>query len=71
MSGSLSGSTLPHETASPGVAPESYPALAHEVAHHVKSTVGITTEVHVLEPGRVPRSEGKAVRVRDLRPKGS
>ena len=56
--------------AAPGVPREAYPALAHEVAHHVKSTVGITTDVRVLDPGEVPRSEGKAVRVRDLRPKG-
>jgi phenylacetate-CoA ligase len=31
--------------------------------------VGITTEVKVQAPGTVPRSQGKAVRVRDLRPK--
>ncbi len=54
----------------PGVAREAYDALAREVAHHVKSTVGITTDVRVLDPGEVPRSEGKAVRVRDLRAKG-
>jgi phenylacetate-CoA ligase len=36
----------------------------------VKSLVGITVEVRVRHPGDVPRSQGKAVRVRDMRPKG-
>jgi phenylacetate-CoA ligase len=40
---------------------------AQEVVHHVKSLIGVTCEVHVKSPGEVPRSEGKAVRVRDLR----
>jgi phenylacetate-CoA ligase len=55
--------------AQPGVATEDFPHLAREVAHHVKVHVGISTRVRVLEPGQVVRSQGKAVRVRDLRPK--
>jgi phenylacetate-CoA ligase len=35
----------------------------------VKSGVGITCEVAVKQPGEIPRSQGKAVRVKDLRPK--
>jgi len=31
--------------------------------------IGVTCRVVVLRPGLVPRSEGKAVRVRDLREK--
>jgi phenylacetate-CoA ligase len=31
--------------------------------------VGISTDVVVKQPGEIPRSQGKAVRVRDLRPK--
>jgi len=54
----------------PGVPAETFAAVAHDVAHHVKSMVGITTDVIIKEPGTVPRSQGKAVRVRDLRPKG-
>ena len=50
---------------------EGYPALAHDVAHHIKSLVGVTAEILVKAPGEVPRSQGKAVRVRDLRPKGA
>jgi len=66
--------TLDHVTieveAQAGVAPQSYPAIARDVAHQVKSRVGITTQVIVMRPGEIPRSQGKAVRVRDLRPKG-
>jgi phenylacetate-CoA ligase len=39
------------------------------VKHHVKSMVGVSASVVVKKPGEVPRSQGKAVRVRDLRPK--
>jgi phenylacetate-CoA ligase len=37
--------------------------------HHVKSYIGVSTKVHVVDPGRVERSQGKAKRVLDLRPK--
>ncbi|MCU0804959.1 MAG: phenylacetate--CoA ligase [Burkholderiales bacterium] len=37
--------------------------------HHIKSYIGVSTKVHVVEPGRVERSQGKAKRVLDLRPK--
>jgi phenylacetate-CoA ligase len=40
---------------------------AQDVVHHVKSMIGVTCAVAVKSPGEVPRSEGKAVRVRDLR----
>ena len=44
---------------------------AHEVTAHIKSLIGVTCEVAVKSSGEVPRSEGKAVRVRDLRkPRG-
>jgi phenylacetate-CoA ligase len=42
---------------------------AAAVRHHLKSMIGITCEVAIKRPGEVPRSQGKAVRVRDLRPK--
>jgi phenylacetate-CoA ligase len=44
-------------------------AAGERVRHHVKSMIGLTAAVRVLKPGEVPRSQGKAVRVRDLRPK--
>ncbi len=52
-----------------GIALEAHAAIASDVAHHIKSMIGITTEVRVRATGEIPRSEGKAVRVRDLRPK--
>ena len=48
---------------------DAYARLADQVQHQIKSMIGITTRVTVLRPGEVPRSQGKAVRVRDLRPK--
>jgi phenylacetate-CoA ligase len=55
--------------AQPGVATESFAGLARELAHAVKVQVGISTRVTILAPGAVARSQGKAVRVRDLRKK--
>jgi phenylacetate-CoA ligase len=42
-----------------------------EVAHHIKSLIGVTCNVEIKLPGEVPRSQGKAVRVRDLRKQAS
>jgi phenylacetate-CoA ligase len=41
--------------------------LGEAVCRHVKSSIGITCDVTIKLPGGIPRSEGKAVRVRDLR----
>ncbi len=48
---------------------EAFPSISRDIARHIKSMVGITTDVVVKLPGEIPRSQGKAVRVRDLRPK--
>ncbi|MDP1647013.1 MAG: phenylacetate--CoA ligase [Rubrivivax sp.] len=53
--------------AQPGVAPEAFDALADDAAHHVKSLIGVTAEIAIMAPGSLPRSQGKAARVRDLR----
>ena len=53
----------------PGTPADQFTAIGRDVKHHIKSLVGITTDVKVQAPGTVPRSQGKAVRVRDLRPK--
>jgi phenylacetate-CoA ligase len=42
---------------------------ARELQHHVKSLIGINTRIHVQSVGTVERSQGKAKRVVDLRPK--
>ena len=55
----------------PGVPEAQWPALARDVVHQVKSMIGISTEVSMRAPGAIPRSQGKAVRVRDLRPKAA
>jgi phenylacetate-CoA ligase len=38
-----------------------------DLGHHIKSRIGITTRVTVVEPGRIDRSLGKARRIVDLR----
>ena len=47
-----------------------YTMLEHDVAHRIKALIGLSAAVAVREPGVLPRSLGKAVRVRDLRRKG-
>ena len=55
--------------AAPGVAEVDFDWIAGDVAHHVKSLVGVTVHTMIRKPGEIARSQGKAVRVRDLRPK--
>lgn len=40
---------------------------AKELAHHIKSVIGISTKINVNAPQTILRSQGKAVRVVDLR----
>lgn len=42
---------------------------AKELAHHIKSIVGISTKINIMDPGAGARSQGKAVRVIDNRKK--
>ncbi len=42
-------------------------SMARKVSGHIKSLIGVTCEVVVKSPGEVPRSQGKAVRVKDHR----
>jgi len=37
--------------------------------HHIKSYIGVTADVKVVETGKIERSQGKAKRVIDLRPR--
>ena len=66
--GSMDTMTVEVE-ATPAVNQARYPALAGEIAHHIKSLIGVTVILVVRAPGEVPRSQGKAVRVKDLRKK--
>jgi phenylacetate-CoA ligase len=59
-----------HVEATTGAASQSArEASAAQLSKRIKSTVGITAEIRASEPGKVARSEGKAVRVVDNRPK--
>ena len=44
-------------------------ASAKELAHHIKSVVGVSSKIEVHDPNGIERSEGKAKRVVDNRPK--
>ncbi|MCW9039949.1 MAG: phenylacetate--CoA ligase [Rhodospirillales bacterium] len=66
--GSMDTLTVEIEAES-GVGPESYDGIGKDVQHHIKSLIGVSCRVAVMSPGDIPRSQGKAVRVRDLRKK--
>jgi len=53
----------------PGAEIEDRGRKASEVSNHIKSLIGVTCNVVVRSPGEVPRSQGKAVRVKDERKK--
>jgi len=44
-------------------------AVEQDLERIIKGTIGVSTKVRVVEPGTVQRSQGKAVRVIDKRPK--
>jgi phenylacetate-CoA ligase len=46
---------------------EARQAAARDLVHHVKSSVGISVKVRVVDPGTLERSTGKARRVIDRR----
>jgi phenylacetate-CoA ligase len=48
---------------------EACAALERRAEHLVKAHVGVTASVRVVAPGTIERSQGKAKRIRDLRPK--
>jgi len=42
-------------------------SLAKEITHKLKDEILVTPKVKLVERGSLPQSEGKAVRVKDLR----
>jgi phenylacetate-CoA ligase len=44
-------------------------SVEQDVERSIKGYIGVSAKVHVVEPGTVQRSQGKAVRVIDKRPK--
>ena len=61
--------TVHCEATPASVSDDARAASGKELAHHIKSVIGISARIQVHEPGGAPRSEGKAKRVVDNRPK--
>ncbi|HEY5829811.1 MAG: phenylacetate--CoA ligase PaaK [Hyphomicrobiaceae bacterium] len=57
------------EAAPASVGEEARKASAAELGHHIKGLIGITAKINVVDPGGVERSQGKARRVIDKRPR--
>jgi phenylacetate-CoA ligase len=57
------------EAKTDAAAPATRAAAGEELARHIKSQIGVTSDVAVVAPGEVERSLGKAKRIIDLRPK--
>jgi len=67
--GRMDEMTVHVESTSAAAEEQARAASARELAHHIKSTVGVSARIDVAEPGNVARSEGKAKRVVDNRPR--
>ena len=67
-SGRLDEMTI-HTEATAAASGEARAASGAELRQHVKSTLGISARIEVHQPGGAPRSEGKARRVVDNRPR--
>jgi len=55
--------------AEPGIEPAKYDQMAKDIVHHIKSIIGVSCRVVVLAPEEIARSQGKAIRVKDMRNK--
>src|SRR5712691_2739622 len=66
--GPMDAITIEVELAAPAPRDEPFAAkIAADLRKHIKAMVGVTCDVVLKAPGEVPRSQGKAVRVKDLR----
>jgi phenylacetate-CoA ligase len=54
---------------SPGAGPADGETAGAQLAHHIKSLIGVSAAVRVTAPGGIERSVGKARRIVDKRPK--
>lgn len=68
-SGPMDSMTVMVEAGSGTASAENRARMENELTRHIKGVVGVSCVVQVGEPGSVPRSQGKAVRVVDRRPK--
>ncbi|MDE3029085.1 MAG: phenylacetate--CoA ligase, partial [Paracoccaceae bacterium] len=67
--GRLDSMTVHVEATAAAGAETARTAAMKELAHHIKSVVGVSARIVVHDPGGVARSDGKAKRVVDNRPK--
>ena len=67
--GRMDSMTVHVECAMTATGAEARAVSARDLAHHIKSVVGVSTRIEVHDPQGVARSEGKAKRVVDNRPK--
>ncbi|WP_417681861.1 phenylacetate--CoA ligase PaaK [Roseibium sp.] len=67
--GRMDNMTVHVESTESAASADARGASAKELAHHIKSVIGVSTRIDVTEPGGVERSQGKAKRVVDNRPK--
>ena len=67
--GRMDQMTVLVEAAANATSAEARSASAKDLAHRFKQMAGITIKVDVADPGGVERSQGKAVRIVDKRPK--
>lgn len=70
-SGRMDDMVIHTEASLDAAQPEARAASARALVQHVKSTLGVSARVVVHDPGGAPRSEGKAKRVQDNRPRGA
>lgn len=68
--GRMDDMTVLSEAAPDASGKEARDASSAELAHHIKSVIGVTASVRVGEPGSVERSQGKARRIIDKRSAG-
>jgi phenylacetate-CoA ligase len=68
--GALDAMTIEVETAPGSPTDETHRGrAAKDIAAHIKARLGVSCEVVIKASGEVPRSQGKAVRVKDMRKK--
>jgi phenylacetate-CoA ligase len=67
--GRLDDMTVHVECAPAMATAEARASAAETLARHIKEIVGLTSRIEVRDPGAIARSEGKAKRVVDNRPK--
>jgi phenylacetate-CoA ligase len=66
-SGVLDSLTVEVELGQEVASEEARHEIAMALGHHLKAMIGLTCAIAIKRQGEVPRSQGKAVRVRDLR----